>query len=269
MSPAPGRSAGTTQTLSSVASAARILKQFGHGDTQLGVSQLARRTGISRSSAHRIVRTFVTEGLLEKVEATGLYRLSATMRNLGISAETSLSLHQAATTPLDWLRSVTDHTLHIAILDGKDVLYLERRESPNALQVFGRVGSRNSAHVTATGKVLLAGLPHSDCTALVESMRLIRRTPHSITSRTNLLAEVAKVRRQGYGENVFESEPGVVSVAAPILDRTGQVVAAVSVAAVVEDDRSDCLRPVIRPLLAAAGRISKNLGWQRGTDSTL
>ena len=257
------RVAGTTQTLGSVTTAARMLREFGKGDTQLGVSELARRVGVGKSTAHRVVWTLVAEGLLEKVDDTGLFRLTATMRNLGVSAETALSLHQAATGPLDQLRTVTDHTLHVAILDGTDVLYVERRESPNAMAVFHRVGGRNSAHVTSTGKVLLAFLEPEEQARVVDSMRLTRKTAHTITSRSVLLAELAKVRRQGYGENVFESELGMVSVAAPIRGRTGRVVAALSVAGHVDDADPEHVRRLTRPLMEAASRVSHNLGWRR------
>jgi IclR family transcriptional regulator, KDG regulon repressor len=254
---------GTTQTLNSVATAARILREFGKGDTQLGVSELARRVGIGKSTAHRVVWTLVAEGLLEKVDDTGLFRLTSTMRNLGVSAETALSLHQASTLALDQLRSVTDHTIHVAILDGADVLYVERRESPRGIPVFSRVGGRNSAHVTSTGKVLLAHLEPDELTRLLATMRLTRKTPHTITTKQALLAELTKVRRQGYGENVFESEAGMVSIAAPIRGRTGRVVAAVSVAGHAEASDPEYLHPLIRPLVEAAGRISHALGWRR------
>lgn len=254
---------GSTQTLQSVATAAQMLREFGKGDTQLGVSELARRVGVGKSTAHRVVWTLVQEELLEKVEDTGLFRLTSTMRNLGVNAETALSLHQAATGPLDQLRSITGHTLHVAILDGTDVLYVERRESPGALAVFHRVGGRNAAHVTSTGKLLLAFLDPEEQARVIGSMRLTRKTPHTITSRTAFLAELASIRRQGYSENVFESELGMVSVAAPIRGRTGRVVAALSVAGKVENGEPDAVRKLTRPLIEAAGRISHNLGWRR------
>ncbi|MGL5810777.1 MAG: IclR family transcriptional regulator [Nocardioides sp.] len=252
----------TTQTLNSVATAARILREFGKGDTQLGVSQLARRTGVGKSTAHRVVWTLVAEGLLEKVDDTGLFRLTATMRNLGVSAETALNLHQAATSPLDALRGITDGTLHIAILDGADVLYVERREGPAALQIFHRVGGRNSAHATSTGKVLMAFLPVEEQVRLVEGMRLTRKTEHTITSSSLLLEELKRVRSQGFAENRFESVPSLSSIAAPIRDRTGRVVAAVSIANTVPAARGD-LRHLVPPLLETASRISHHLGFRR------
>lgn len=253
---------GTTQTLGSVATAARVLREFGKGDTQLGISELARRIGVGKSTAHRVVWTLVQEQLLEKVEDTGLFRLTSAMRNLGVNAETALSLHQAATGPLDRLRTITDHTLHVAILDGTDVLYVERRESPTAMAVFSRVGGRNAAYLTSTGKVLLAYLDADELARLVASMRLTRRTPFTITSKSALLTELATVRRQGFGENVYESETGMVSIAAPVRGRTGRVVAAVSIAGHAAEN-PDPIRRLARPVMETAGRISHNLGWRR------
>lgn len=251
-----------TERLSSVATAARILREFGKHSTQLGVTQLARRVGVAKTTAHRVIWTLVEEGLLEKVEETGLFRLTTTMRSLGASAETALRLHEAATIPLDQLRTKTPGTLHIAILEGLDVLYVERREGRGAIPVFRSVGSRNAAHVTSSGKVLLAFLPTDHQKRLVQGMRLTPKTPRTITSRTEFLAELARVRRQGFGENRGESQPGMCSIAAPIRDPLGQVVASVSVAEYVEVVDTG-LRHLTGPVVETAMRISSGLGWTR------
>jgi len=250
------------ERLSSVAAAARILREFGKHSTQLGVSQLARRVGVGKSTAHRIIWTLVEEGLLEKVEETGLFRMTSTMRSLGASAETAQRLHEAATIPLDHLRKATPGTLHVAILDGTDVLYVERREGPGTIPVFRAIGSRISAHATSTGKVLLAYLPQDRRRRLVDGMRLSPRTPRTITTKSAFLSELAQVRRQGYAENRGESQASMCSIAAPIRDPLGQVVASVSVAEYV-DTVDDGLRHMIGPIIETATRISAGLGWSR------
>lgn len=249
------------ERLSSVATAARILREFGKHSTQLGVSQLARRVGVGKSTAHRIIWTLVEEGLLEKVDETGLFRLTATMRLLGASAETAQRLHEASTMPLDRLRMKTPGTLHVAILDGDDVLYVERREGPGAIPVFRALGTRIPAHATASGKVLLAFLPAEQRQSLVETMRLTPKTHRTITSSGKLRAELALVRRQGYAENRGESQPSMCSIAAPIRDRLGQVVATVSVAEHSEDVDAG-LPHLVGPILETATRISAGLGWR-------
>lgn len=250
-----------TERLSSVAAAARILREFGHHSTQLGVSELARRVAVSKSTAHRIIWTLVEEGLLEKVEETGLFRLTTTMRSLGQSAETAQRLHEASTIPLDELRGVTHGTLQIAILDGADVLYVERREGPGTIPVFREVGARNAAHATSSGKVLLAYLPPEQQSRAINLLRLRRKTARTITTRSALLTELAVVRRRGFAENLGESEPGMCSIAAPIREPLGEVVASVSVAMYV-DDVDAGLRRLAQPVVQAANRVSIALGWQ-------
>jgi IclR family transcriptional regulator, KDG regulon repressor len=258
--PSPGSSGA--ERLSSVATAARILREFGKQVTQLGVSELARRVGVGKSTAHRVIWTLVEEGLLEKVEETGLFRLTTTMRSLGASAEIAQRLHEASTNPLDQLRRRTDGTLHVAILDGSDVLYVERREGVGAIPVFRSIGSRNSAHATATGKVLLAFLPLEQQKQVVEAMRLTPRTARTITSAPALLKELAEVRRRGYAENRGESQVGMCSVAAPVRDPLNRVIAAVSVAEYVEDTDAG-LSHLARPVVETAMRISAGLGPTR------
>lgn len=248
------------ERLSSVATAARILIEFGKQSTQLGVSQLARRVGVGKSTAHRIIWTLVEEGLLEKVEETGLFRMTVTMHLLGASAETAQRLHEAATIPLDQLRTKTPGTLHIAILDGADVVYVERREGPGTIPVFHSLGTRVAAHATASGKVLLAFLPARRQQSLIETMSLTPKTPRTITSRSKLRAELALVRGQGYAENRGESQVGMCSVAAPIRDPLGRVVSTVSAAEYVEDAG---LGRLVGPVLETALHISLRLGWNR------
>jgi IclR family transcriptional regulator, KDG regulon repressor len=254
--------ASQARRLSSVAAAARILREFDKHSTQLGVSQIARRVGLGKSTAHRVIWTLVAEGLLEKVEETGLFRLTATMRSLGASAETAQRLHEAATIPLDRLRALTDGTLHVAILDGSDVLYIERREGPGAIEVFRSIGSRNAAHCTSSGKVLLAYLPTDQRDELVAGLRLTPRTGRTITSRTAFTEELDRVRAQGFAENRGESEAGMYSIAAPIRDMQGRVVASVSVAKSVDDVVAG-LRHLERPIVGTAQFISSGLGWRR------
>ncbi len=255
------RAAGTTQMLSSVANAARLLREFGRGEPQLGVSELSRRLGIAKSSAHRIVHTLAREGLLERVEDTGAYRLSVTMQILGASAQATSGLHSAATAALDQLRAITSQTVHLAVLDGLEVVYVERRESPGAVRMFGRIGNRGPAHSTGSGKVLLAFLPPAELDRRLAGVRLARRTPYTITSQERLRAELLRIRARGWAENVNEAQMGFASVAAPIRNPSGEVVAALSVAGPVQRLDGANLRRYARPVTECAAQISRRLGW--------
>lgn len=259
------RPAGETQLLSSVANAARLLREFGKGQQLLGVSDLARRLGIAKSTAHRIVHTLTAEGLLERDEETGTYRLSLVMQSLGASAQGSSDLHRAAAVALDRLRNATKETVQIAVLDGCDALYVERRESPQTLRVFGRLGNRAAAHTTSTGKLLLAFLPPDELEKRLAGMRLTRKTPYTITDMGVLRAHLAQIRARGWSENVNETELGIAAISAPIRDRTGEVIAALSVAGPVLRLDEGNLRRFVPTVIECAALVSRQLGWGGGS----
>lgn len=257
------RPTGGTQLLTSVSNAARLLREFGKGQPQLGVSDLARRIGVAKSTAHRIVHTLAADGLLERVEGTGTYRLSVVMQVLGASAQTSSLLHGAATPVLDELRNHTKETVQVGVLDGLEVVYVERRESPHTVRIWGRIGNRAPAHSTAAGKMLLAHLPEAALHARLDGARLVRRTPYTVTSVDELRAELGRTRTRGWSENVNESEMGIASVGAPIRDHSGTVIAALTVAGPVQRVDGDDLRRFVRPVTEAAAQISRRLGADR------
>jgi IclR family KDG regulon transcriptional repressor len=250
-------------TLSSVQNAARLLKEFGSAEGALGVTELARRLGLGKSTVHRLLATLTAERILEHDPATGTYRLGLMMWELGARVSVHRVLHDAATTVIEELRNATKETVQVAVLDGREVVYVERLESPHTLRIFGRVGHRNSAHCTSTGKVLLAHLPGRRQAALLEGWRLERKTDATVCDLAQLRAELERVRAQGWAENIGESEVGVASVAAPVRNARGEVIAAISVAGPVMRVNGDTLRRFFRAsVIQAADAISDQLGWR-------
>lgn len=251
-------------TLSSVSNAARLLKEFSHGDREIGVTELSRRLGISKSTAHRLLSTLAEERLLEQDPHTGAYRLGLAMYELGASVSLHTDLHEACAPVLDQLRNATRETVQVGVLDGRAVVYVERRESTHTLRLFGRVGHRNDAHCTSTGKLLLAYLPADQLDATLSGWVLPRHTPVTIATIGALRSALENIRRQGWAENVNEVEVGTASIAAPIRNGRGDVVAAVSVAGPVQRLSSDSLRRFARPVVEAGLAISRRLGYRDG-----
>jgi DNA-binding IclR family transcriptional regulator len=265
--PAPTRDTATPErdyTLASVHNAARLLCAFSTTDTEYGVSELARKLQLAKSTVHRLLTTLAEEELVERNPRTGRYRLGLKMWELGTLAAGHLTLHEAAAPYLDDLRNRSRETVHIAVLDGTEVVYVERRESPQTLRLFGRVGHRNSAHCTSTGKVLLAFLPPDELERRLADIELVAKTPYTITDPERLRAELALVRKRGYAVNVNESELGIASVAAPILDRSGTVVAAVSTAGPLTRFEGPAMRHFAEMTVDAARHISERLGFRPG-----
>ena len=249
-------------TLSSVRNAARLLKEFGRGDREIGVTELSRRLGIGKSTAHRLLSTLADERLLEQDPHTGAYRLGLAMSELGASVALHTDLHEACSPVLDQLRNASRETVQVAVLDGREVVYVERRESPQTLRLFGRVGHRNSAHCTSTGKVLLAALPPEVLEATLRGWRLERKTPYTITDPRALRSGLEEVRHRGWAENIGESELGAASIAAAIRDERGDVIAALSIVGPVQRLGSDSLRRFARPVVDASLAVSRRLGYR-------
>src|SRR2546427_417836 len=215
--------------LSSVRAAARLLCTFTASDRELGVSELSRRLGLSKSTVHRLLTTLAAEHLIEPNPLTGRYRLGIKLYELGTVVSTHVELHEAVAMYIDELRARTGETVHVGILDGSEVVYVERRESLRTLRHMVDLGHRNFASCTACGKALLAHLPEAELDRVL-SAPLPARTPNSITEPAQLRDELSLVRQRGYAENVTESAPDTASVGAPIFDDGGRAVAAISVA---------------------------------------
>lgn len=257
-SPARERAGG----LSSVRNAARLLCAFTPSDRDLGVSDLAARLDLPKSTVHRLLRTLAIEGLIEQAPGTGRYRLGLKLYELGAMVADHLDLRAVAVEVLDDLRNRTHETVHVSILDGGQVLYIERRESPQTIRVFGRVGHRNHVHCTSSGKALIAWLPADERMRILSEHGLPAHTAATITDVGRLETELAEVRARGWSANVGESEPGVNSVAAPIRDATGAVVAAIALVAPSTRLTPDTMRRFAAETVAAAGRASARLGYR-------
>lgn len=249
-------------TLSSVGNAARLLKEFSKGNRELGVTELSRRLGIGKSTAHRLVNTLTEERLLEQDPDTGAYRLGLAMYELGTSVYWHTDLHEACTPVIEQLRNATKETVQVAVLDGREVVYVERRESPQTLRLFGRVGHRNDAHCTSTGKLLLAYQSPEQLDRTLRGWKLTAKTPHTVTKLDDLRRQLQAIQAQGWAENLNEAELGVGSVAAPVRNGFGEVVAAVSIAGPIQRLGGESLRRFARPCIEAGQAISRRLGYR-------
>jgi IclR family transcriptional regulator, KDG regulon repressor len=148
----------------------------------------------------------------------------------------------------------------VAVLDGLEVVYVERLESHNLLPIFRQVGHRLPAHWTSSGKILLAALPPDELSLRLAQWRPVAQTPWTITDKGRLLAELAEVGRRGWAQNNEEGHLGIASVGAPIRGRDGKVMAAVSVVGDSARMRT-MMRRATTLVLESARLISRRLGY--------
>lgn len=247
-----------------------ILEMIEAESGDIGVRELARRLELSPTIVQRLVSSLAVRGYIEKNLETSRYRLGHRSMVLGASGERGVDYAATARRELD--RLAHEHHLNgfVAVLRGGRAIYLlaVQAESPVAIRVS--LGSEMPLHSTAAGKVLLASLDDGEARKLVGRAKLAAITPHTITDPAALIASLAKVRRQGYATVVEENIPGVLSVGAPITDRGGNVVAALSVAFPKYLESGLTLQGSIPLVTAAALRISRALGGgELGTASAM
>lgn len=235
-----------------------ILAAFTPDRPMLGISELAQRLSMTRSTTHRYVATLARLGYLDQDEATRKYRLGPRVLDLGFSVLGSLDLREIAAPYLRRLAEATGHTSNLAIRDDTDVILIDRiRGRPGRyhhLEFTLHAGSRLPSYCSATGKALLAFLPPSDLDRLLDRMDLIQRGPRTLTSKAALLTDLGQVRRTGIAINDEELDNALRSIAVPIRSRAGEVIAAVNVSIPWSPTAMSALIGQISPALQATAR---------------
>lgn len=224
------------------------------------LADVARAFDLGRSSAHRSLQTLVECGWAEQ-DRNSAYRASLKMVELGALLGSATDLKATLRAPLQALWQRSGETIHLTVLDGAEVLYVDKYDSPLPVAAYSRVGGRAPAHCVASGKALLAaqGL---DAQALQARLgALTAATPHSITELDALLADLALTRSRGYAINREEWREGVCGLGAPVFDAGGQAVAAVGMSVPSIRFGRERQREHAATLLQCAWACSSALGY--------
>lgn len=241
-----------------VAKTLAVLRAFTPDRPELSLTEVAAAADLDRAGTRRILHTLVELGYV--CHDGRLFSLTPRVLELGYAYLSSRTLPQIAEPHLRRLTGELREMSAVAVLEGDEIRYVAHISSPKLLSVAIPVGTRFPAHATSMGKVLLAGMPPERLEARLRFMKLDRLTPHTITTKQDLLAELAAVRRQGYVISDSELEDGLRGVAAPVRDADGSVTAAVNVSLDARRaTEADVRRDVVPLLLATASRIEADL----------
>ena len=255
------RAVGNRTRLSSVTNALRLLKVFSDQESEIGISDLARRIGLAKSTVHRLASSLVEEGMLEQAEREGKYRLGLALFELGALVRRKMDVTAEARHHLKALSERSGETVQLAVLEQTAALYINVIESQRALRMSYQVGTRAPLHCTAVGKVLLA---HADPQLFELTVKngLAPLTPLSITLAPDLRRELIAIVDRGYAFEEEESEPGLRGVAAPVRDFSGEVVAAIGLSGPTHRMSKKVLLGHARDLIEVCGAVSQRLGFQ-------
>ena len=222
-------------------------------------AEISRKLGIPKSSASYILRTLEKRSYLRREAETGRYRLGLKILSLGGDAQANLDIADVALPFMRILGEKIRMTVHLAVLDQGEAVYIEKVEAPGFFKVNTWVGRRMFLHSTSVGKCLLAWLPKHDIENIVKQQGLKKRTPKTITSITRLIAELEHVKQSGYAVDDEENSLGARCLGAPIFDTIGNVTAALGASGTLTQTDEDSMPRIIEALKETARRISRQM----------
>ncbi|OLC83737.1 MAG: hypothetical protein AUH66_02155 [Acidobacteria bacterium 13_1_40CM_4_57_6] len=222
-------------------------------------AEISRKLGIPKSSASYILRTLEKRGYLRREAETGRYRLGLKILSLGGDAQANLDIADVALPFMRILGEKIRMTVHLAVLDQGEAVYIEKVEAPGFFKVNTWVGRRMFLHSTSVGKCLLAWLPKHDVENLVKQQGLKKRTPKTITSIMRLIAELEHVKQSGYAVDDEENSLGARCLGAPIFDTMGNVTAALGASGTLTQTNEDSVPRIIEALKETARRVSRQM----------
>jgi IclR family acetate operon transcriptional repressor len=246
-----------------VVRALRLLKAFTAERSERSLTELAREVGLNKTTTYRLLTALMSEGMVARSSAGDAFRLGPEVLALGSRSQGAGDLRAAARPELLALAAETRETATLEVLVGRDVLILDEVMGSHVLGTVPSIGTRWPAHVTSTGKALLAHLPEPVLDAVLGEP-FPAPTAKAITDPAALRRELARVRERGYAVSAEELEPGFVAVGVPVRSADGSVVAAISLGGPKGRLTSEEMAAYARRLPVAAGRIAARLGFREG-----
>ena len=235
-----------------------VIRSFSAAAPRQTLTEVAARTGLTRAGARRILLTLQTLGY---VESDGrLFTLTPRILDLGFAYLSSMPMWNVAEPQMEALVEEVKESCSAGVLEGTDIMYVLRVSTRKIMRNSLGVGSRLPAYCTSMGRMLLAGLPDEQALELLRASPLEARTRHTLTDPQALLAKVQQARRQGWCLVNQELEEGLVSMAAPVLDRAGRTIAAINVSGQANRTSPRVMQDtMLAPLREAARQISLRL----------
>jgi DNA-binding IclR family transcriptional regulator len=245
----------TERLIAGVERAVSVLMALAGAPGPLGTNELARRTGINASTVSRLLATLARDELVQRVPATGRYRLGLRLIQLGNAALAGVELREIARPHLFALREATGETATLSVPAADTAVTVDFVQSPSTVRSVAEIGRPSVPHATASGKVYLAW------TGAPVAAPLPALTPHTITDPARLADEVARVREQGWAQARGEREAELHAVAAPVLDVRGELAAILAVQGPAGRFDERAMAAAVAPLRERAAALAASLMW--------
>jgi len=243
-----------------------ILDAFSFDNREMTLTEIARKTGLDKATAKRLVANLVDRGFLQQDHATKSYRLGLKLFELGGIVFSSFDLRKAASFPMTKLQSDTGSTVLLGSKMEDQLVYLDKREGNGIIRISSDIGWRRPLHYGMLGMVLMAYLDSEGVDRILKKTPLKAHTRFSITDTAAFKARLQQIREQGYVVEREEAVEGVVGIAAPIRDYSSSVIAALGIAILSSPRLSEGdIKRYVRLVRSACISISSNLGYKEAS----
>lgn len=246
--------------ITSVQHALDIINLFNNGHVELGNAEIAKLLNLPTGTVSGLIYTLRINNYLDQNPANRKYRLGLKLAERAAVLLDQLDLRKVAAPYLEILRDWCGESVNLAIRDGNEVVYIERMFGYHALGIRSELGRRGSLHSTALGKAIFTFLPESDKQKLIASYRFYPVTQYTITDKDEFLKELSKIAKNGYAIDEQENEIGGRCVGAPIMDRFGYPIAAISISVPIQRFPEQDIEKYGKKLLETSEIISRNMG---------
>jgi DNA-binding IclR family transcriptional regulator len=238
-----------------------IIELLAHSDRPLALTEIANALDLAKSNVHRLLQALTERNYVFRVESSGRYVASIKLWELGSAVLAKLDLKLHAQEVMDDLLAKTGETVHLSVLDGDEVVYVHKLDSPNPVRAYTQIGGRAQAYCVATGKAMLAYRSLAALELMAQSLQ--PRTDATITDPRKFLLEMDRIRVQGFAVNRGEWNANVAGIAAPITDASGTVIAAIGLSGPKERFKPTQLKLFAPLTIEAAQQVSIRLGGRR------
>ncbi len=246
--------------VSSVMKVFGILQALGE-ERDHGITELAQRVMMSKSTVYRFLQTMKTLGYVTQEGESEKYSLTLKLFELGAKALQNVDLIRSADVQMRELSRLTKETIHLGALEEDSIVYIHKIDSLYNLRIYSRIGRRNPLHTTAIGKVLLAWRDRAEVNEILKEVEFKRSTANTIVTREALLEVLDQVKAQGFGEDNEEQEEGLRCIAVPVFDRFGVVIAGLSISFPTIRFSEEAKSDYVAMLHRAARTLSAEMGY--------
>jgi DNA-binding IclR family transcriptional regulator len=236
-----------------------ILELIATGKNRLSIREIAEKVKLPRTIVHRIIATLERQNYLRRNSETQGYRLTTKLWSLGCAAVQGLEIKDIGRRPLEVLASKTHELIALAVLEGDDVVYVDKVDCPRTVRAFIPVGGRAPAYAISTGKAILAYRSEEEILRIALSMK--KFTPKTVTGIEAFKKHLAEIRKRGYAVNLGEWNEDVGGVASGIRDRDGNVVASIGVTIPIHRLTKETIDHSGKLTMKVAADISESLGY--------